>query len=200
LGVDFLSLDGYVETVMGDWRTIHNIKDHFTTLETARSFVLGTKFIEWNDTIVNILTGNSVILLHFWHHATIVLSSGLAEFSPLGLVIGLINSFIHVFMYLYYALSTFKFLRPYLNSIKILITLTQIIQFIISLLIGFVYLIPKYKNIAESYFNPTTGLITGNTYFYHYVLIGIIFSYLLLFLDFYRRNYMSKKKQLVLSH
>lgn len=69
---------------------------------THATFV-GFKVWEWLDTVILALNDKPIILLHWWHHATIVIAFYTGVYSSANFWIGFVNSFIHVVMYLYYA-------------------------------------------------------------------------------------------------
>lgn len=163
-------------------------------------FVISTKFLEWIDTIINILMGNSVILLHAWHHGSIVTSFMVGIYSSAGIVTLIFNSFIHVIMYLYYALSVVRSLRPYLNMFKIVITTTQIVQFLTALWCGMLHLHKQYEKIALNYYNMPQhmryeGFPSGNLVIFNYMAMFFVVTYLTLFLDFFVKSYISKNKE-----
>ena len=183
-----------------------NIGDHVITPMTIVYFLLSTKFLEWIDTAINLSTGRSVILLHFWHHCTIVASFSTGAYSSACMVLVLINSMIHVVMYLYYALSVFSSIRPYLNRFKIFITVTQIIQFVIGICIGFIHYVPAYHDLGMIYYNrgperannvlswgPGHGQVVGDTMMYHIVTELLVISYLVMFLQFFYKTYRNNK-------
>lgn len=157
------------------------------------NFLIASKFLEWIDTALNIAIGNPVILLHFWHHATIVASFSIGRFSSAGMTVLLFNSFIHIIMYLYYAFSVISYVRPLLNPFKIVITSLQITQFICAIIAGFIHLIPAYHDIAQKFYNPTTGPVIGNTFNYHLMTEFFVVSNLILFLNFFVKIYITKK-------
>lgn len=172
---------------------------------TIIHFLIATKFLEWIDTAINMSMGRSVILLHFWHHATIVTSFSTGAYSSACITLVLINSMIHVVMYLYYALSVSATLRPYLNMFKIFITITQIIQFLVGIGVGFVHLFPSYHELGNIFYNRGPELannvmvpwgynyIVGDTMTYHIITELFVISYLVLFVQFFYKTYRTPK-------
>jgi hypothetical protein len=65
-----------------------------------------SKLCEWVDTVILILNGKPLLLLHLWHHGTIVWGFYHGFWSSAQSWIAFWNSLIHVVMYLYYARLT----------------------------------------------------------------------------------------------
>ncbi len=81
--------------------------------ETAMFFFLASKLYETVDTVILILNAKPLLLLHVWHHATTYAAFYTGLFTGAGFWIGMLNSFIHVVMYLYYAKVLLEYLyRP----------------------------------------------------------------------------------------
>lgn len=172
---------------------------------TILHFLISTKFLEWIDTAINISMGKSVMFLHFWHHATIIASFSSGTYSSACIPLVLINSMIHVVMYLYYALSVVSCLRPYLNMFKIIITITQILQFFVGIGIGFVHLFPNYHELGQIFYNRGPelannvmvplgyGHVVGDTMMYHIATELFVISYLILFVQFFYKTYTISK-------
>lgn len=142
-----------------------------------------SKFYELLDTFILLLRNKPLTLLHVWHHSSVIFSVwGWLEY---GVTVGgygvWFNTFVHIFMYAYFALRLARIRLPF----KRIITLTQIVQFVT----GFASLIPVtwlYKTRGKC--NGLLGLI---------VTSFINGSYLLLFLRFYSKSYKSNSS---LSH
>lgn len=154
-----------------------------STLTNALYVFLISKLYELLDTVILVFRARPLSLLHVWHHASVIISVwGWLEYNvALGPIGMWINTLVHVFMYSYYAAALLGFKA----RAKILITMTQIIQFIIS----FLFLIPFFV----VHLNSSTGCqgIPG-------LLISSFLngSYLVLFLMFYRATYSGRPKQL----
>lgn len=141
------------------------------------------KYIELIDTVFLVLRKRPIIFLHQYHHAaTLVLcwvqiSSGTCiQWMPI-----VLNLAVHTAMYYYFALSV--------NRIKVwwkqYLTAGQIIQFMGGLAVGgtlFMFRIlhdlgyEQYPGCSGSYFSSIFGL-------------GILFSYLVLFVQMYYQMY-----------
>lgn len=190
--VDPFSLHGFKQITMTDRYALSPNPSSWLTARVISDFVVTTKFLEWIDTLIYIgLCGNPVILLHYWHHATIVASFSTGEYSLASMTVVIINSFIHVIMYIYYALSVFRNVRPFLNSCKILITITQIVQFVLGILVGTLFLFPENMKQCAKYFNRD-GM---NTLKYHIATELFIVSYLILFIKFFYDTYYEKRNR-----
>ncbi|OQV18826.1 putative Elongation of very long chain fatty acids protein 2 [Hypsibius exemplaris] len=142
-----------------------------------------TKAIEFLDTVFMVLKkkNSQITVLHVWHHTfmfpflfTCVLVG------PYGQVLlgPIINSFIHVIMYGYYALSLFTALHPYLWWKKYL-TQMQLIQFVIIMVSN------CYAMAVGCYYSPV--VMYGQSAF--------LLSLVVLFGNFYIQSYIVKRKQ-----
>lgn len=136
-----------------------------------------SKFHELLDTFILLLRNKPLTLLHVWHHSSVIFSVwGWLEY---GVTIGgygvWFNTFVHIFMYAYFALRLARIRLPF----KRIITLTQIVQF----MTGFATLIPfTWLYITKGACNGVPGLI---------FTAFINGSYLILFIRFYSRSYKS---------
>jgi fatty acid elongase 3 len=142
------------------------------------------KFYEFVDTLFMAARGKPTPFLHVYHHAATLLlvyvsiTERLAvQWLPIS-----INLFVHVVMYAYYGLSAMG-IRV---SWKKAVTALQIIQFVLDL-IGIYYAVAYRmfygkENCAGTDFGAAMG-------------VGIISSYLLLFVDFYIQTYKKSKKR-----
>ncbi|CAD7934831.1 unnamed protein product [Amoebophrya sp. A120] len=81
---------------------------------------LASKLYETLDTVILILNGKPLLMLHVWHHATTYLAFYTGLFTGAGFWIGMLNSFIHVVMYLYYAkIPGMAKIAKYITSMQI---------------------------------------------------------------------------------
>ncbi|KAI9332286.1 GNS1/SUR4 family-domain-containing protein [Zopfochytrium polystomum] len=133
-----------------------------------------SKYYELLDTVILVLKKKPLIFLHWYHHAIVILMvwSWLefgVTFSSLGM---LANTLVHVFMYYYYYASSLGqnvWFKKY-------ITMGQIVQFSTSFLLSIPYLYYHFQKGCEGW----------NAFVFSSVVNA---SFLLLFMDFYRRSY-----------
>lgn len=89
-----------------------------------------------------------------------------------------INSFVHIVMYLYYFFSSYQNIRPYLDFYKPLITILQMVQFVLIMGHCIVAILP--------------GCGAAGIFFYLQIVnLCVLF---VLFGHFFITNYMMKKK------
>lgn len=164
-------------------RLYSDAKDELTSKELSRSawWYFFAKIIELLDTVFFVLRKkqNQVTFLHVYHHTiTAVFSWGYLKLLPgeQGLIVGFLNSLVHVIMYSYYLIAAFgsKY-RKYLWWKKYM-TCIQLLQFGIMLF----YLILTLAMDCQ-----LPKILT-----YFFVTNVIIFIYL--FSDFYRKAYKTK--------
>mmetsp|Transcript_24149 Transcript_24149/g.46782 ORF Transcript_24149/g.46782 Transcript_24149/m.46782 type:complete len:295 (+) Transcript_24149:206-1090(+) len=151
------------------------------------------KWYELLDTVFLVLRKREVIFLHQYHHAATLALCWIQmdQHSTVQWVPISINLLVHMFMYYYYMLAALRikvWWKKYLTQL-------QILQFVIDIaacvyaswhepVLSGVGLSKYFPNAAEC--NGTLlGATTG---------VGIIFSYLVLFLVFYANTYFSKKQ------
>lgn len=89
-----------------------------------------SKFIEFGDTVFLIIRKRKIIFLHWFHHVTVLWISWIlcTTGSSLGRYSIAMNSFVHVFMYSYFAISTLSIQLP--RTVAMFITTIQILQMI----------------------------------------------------------------------
>ncbi|XP_029970937.1 ELOVL fatty acid elongase 8a [Salarias fasciatus] len=143
-----------------------------------------SKVIELSDTIFFILRkkNSQLTFLHVYHHATMIFNWWAGVKYVAGgqsFLIGLINSLVHVVMYLYYGLAALgpnmaKYLwwKRYLTSL-------QLLQFFI------VTIHTAYNLFADCDFPDSMNV----------VVLAYSLSLIALFSNFYYRSYLSKKKK-----
>lgn len=142
------------------------------------------KYVELIDTVMLALQAKPVIFLHEYHHAaTLVLCwVQLAARTAMQWVVIDINLFIHIAMYGYYALSTRYrdiWWKRYLTSM-------QIMQFVVSCIIGFTMLgLRLMHDVLDISWAPKSS----GSYFSAVFGLAILVSYLVLFVDLYRQKY-----------
>lgn len=135
-----------------------------------------SKPYELIDTVILVLRGRPLTLLHVWHHTSVMFEvwAWLEYDFSLGLYGMWFNTFVHIFMYAYYAAC----LLGVKVKGKIIITMTQIIQFATSLLL----IIP----FAWLHYSTTEGCMGLPAL---YISAAINASYLVLFVLFFRSTY-----------
>ncbi|XP_058455916.1 elongation of very long chain fatty acids protein AAEL008004-like [Malaya genurostris] len=144
-----------------------------------------SKIVDLLDTVFFVLRkkNNQITFLHTYHHAAMILATYIANKFLSGshaTLLGLINSFVHVIMYFYYFLTSF---RPEVkNSLwwKKYITQVQLFQFMILMAHFGIPLLLGYCNY------PTSLLFIGFT--------QNLFMFTL-FADFYIKAYLKSKKR-----
>lgn len=155
-------------------------RDLSNDMQQSFYIFLLSKIYELLDTVILLIRRRPLTFLHVWHHSTVPFEvwGWLDQKVSLGLYGMWFNTAVHVVMYAYYAIV----LSGYRVQAKILITFSQIIQFIT----GFLSLIPfLFLHLSRPPgCEGTTGLLLSS------VING---SYLLLFIMFYRNTYIRKK-------
>eukprot|EP00485_Elphidium_margaritaceum_P010690 CAMPEP_0202686080 /NCGR_PEP_ID=MMETSP1385-20130828/1873_1 /ASSEMBLY_ACC=CAM_ASM_000861 /TAXON_ID=933848 /ORGANISM="Elphidium margaritaceum" /LENGTH=283 /DNA_ID=CAMNT_0049340585 /DNA_START=29 /DNA_END=880 /DNA_ORIENTATION=- len=138
------------------------------------------KYYELIDTIFLALKHKPLSFLHCYHHpATLVLTWGqLVDGTGMQWLVILLNLFVHTVMYFYYAMAVLRVKMPW----KKVVTIMQIMQFIIDLLACYI------GWFAYNFFGKCSGHQRG-------AIVGlfVLTSYLFLFVDFYDETYNKKK-------
>lgn len=148
-------------------------------------YLLLLKLFDYIETCIFVLRKKyrQVSFLHLYHHvSTVFIVWTLVKYfcTGIALTIALVNSMVHVIMYTYYLLSSFgPSVRQLLNPIKKMITIIQMIQFVFLML-----------HSMRAYIPGCPGVKFGATV----VLIDLAIN-LVLFYDFYQKNYVEKNKQ-----
>jgi len=145
------------------------------------------KFFELIDTFLLALRAKPTPFLHVYHHAaTLVLCwSQLRAESCLQWTVIMINLWVHVIMYLYYclhALGIDVWWKRYL-------TVAQIVQFVVAIIGCLGGLIPRSLwSLGFTMFPACHGEFT-----YSFFGVGVLASYLVLFIQMYKQNYKDKR-------
>lgn len=157
------------------------------TVNTGATFAVWVhycdKYLEFFDTYFMVLRGKmeQVSFLHLYHHVVIAWAwwAGMTLWPGGDSYFGaLLNSWIHVMMYSYYALSLMKIRCPW----KKYLTQAQLLQFTTVL----VY------TIYSAYALPEEA--TWRHYTAQAIQSGVMISLFFLFLSFYKKAYANKKK------
>ena len=151
-------------------------------LETSVYTFYYSKYIEWGDSLFLHLSGKKITKVHYIHHITtaVFVYSNIEDYISPGLYWPVsLNCLVHVPMYWYFAYP-----RGILSNYKILITMFQIIQFILGL-IGIIIALMK-DNCKQNKYGIEIAMALYLIYFY-------------IFLDFFVKTYV-KNNQIVLSN
>lgn len=185
LGVTCLSFYMFYELATGAWyggynflcQNIHSAPEADRKIISVLWWYYFSKLIEFMDTFFFILRKNNhqITFLHVYHHASMLniwwfvmnwIPCGHSYFGAT------LNSFVHVVMYSYYGLTAVPALRPYLWW-KRYITQLQLIQFCLTMF-----------QTALAVVWPC-GFPMGWLYFQ----ISYMFSFIVLFSNFYIQTY-----------
>jgi len=146
-------------------------------------FVL-SKFPELIDTFFIIIHKKPLILLHWYHHISVLAYCwhSYVTKAPPGIIFCAMNYAVHAIMYFYYFLMAVKRKPKWFNSMYI--TVAQISQMVVGVtvtILGFV--LPRFHR------GPECNMKTENN-----VAAMIMYgSYLFLFLQFFFQRYSGKK-------
>jgi len=146
------------------------------------------KYVELFDTVLLVLRGKPTPFLHVYHHAaTLVLCwSQMRAQSCLQWAVIIINLFVHIVMYLYYALHALGidvWWKRYL-------TVTQIVQFVVALSACVIGLLSRTLNALGVWWLPRCHGEWLGAYFG----VGVLATYLYLFVELYKDMYKAKQQ------
>ncbi|CAL7946954.1 unnamed protein product [Xylocopa violacea] len=148
-------------------------------------YILCLKIIDFIETGVFVLRKkqNQVSFLHLYHHVSTVLFSWMCTkyfVSGMGYTVVIINSLVHVIMYIYYLLSSFgPSMQTLTAPIKPLITTMQMVQFLVLMFHSFQAFVPGC---------PGQRINAG------ILIVNLVINFIL-FYNFYKKNYLQKEKQ-----
>jgi len=141
-----------------------------------------SKILELGDTAFIVLRKTPLIVLHWFHHVTVLFFtfSCSAYPSAIHLYFMAVNVFVHSFMYSYYALKVLRVRIP--KKISMAITSIQLLQMIVG-----VY-VTVYGYWAKSQDSSCCLFDRAIT-----IAVGMYVAYFVLFLNFFIKAYLSKK-------
>ena len=150
------------------------------------------RFAELIDTALLLLGKRQVILLHWWHHTTVLLycwHSYTAQIAT-GLYFASMNYCVHSIMYAYFAFTQVPSLRAKVRPFAIYITLLQLAQMVVGIFVT-VRAVIYQANGQECRVNKTNSVLG----------LAMYSSYFLLFLKLFVENYflnvpVAKRKKL----
>ena len=160
----------------------HFMQDKNSWTATLSLMFLLMKFGDLIESILLVLMQRQLLFIHWFHHVMTLILTNYLFHNRIGCVNWFVttNSVVHLFMYLYFTLKTlgFKFNRV----IPSLITMLQIIQFIICFTMTFYYFISKYFRSEQQPFQCQHPGFSVEFSFSVYLI------YLILFIKLYYRN------------
>jgi elongation of very long chain fatty acids protein 6 len=136
-----------------------------------------SKLFELIDTLFIVFRKQPLILLHWYHHATVLIYCFFSTryFSPSIFIFLTMNYFVHSIMYGYFALKVFRFNIS--KSVSKMITILQISQMFIGWYISYRYIFVNIKHEC---------LISMENLQFSMIMY---FSYIILFSIFYFKTY-----------
>ncbi|CAG7836968.1 unnamed protein product [Allacma fusca] len=163
------------------YKTMCTWNDHnYATSFWGLLFLL-SKFVELGDTAFIVLRKQKLIFLHWFHHvATLVLCwVGFSYYDAIGRIY-FINTFVHSFMYTYYALSVLKVRIP--RRLAMVLTTVQILQMFFALSLNFVSM--YYIVIGEQ---------CGRSMEVIFLVLFVVAVVVSLFINFFVKSYLTPK-------
>mmetsp|Transcript_19054 Transcript_19054/g.59873 ORF Transcript_19054/g.59873 Transcript_19054/m.59873 type:complete len:312 (-) Transcript_19054:265-1200(-) len=144
-----------------------------------------SKFAELVDTVLLLLSKRPVILLHWWHHITVLLycwHSYSVQIAT-GMWYAVMNYAVHTVMYAYYA-ATQTSLRKAVRPYAIYITLAQLAQMVMGIFVTVRAVLYQSAGV-ECHVNKTNSILG----------LAMYSSYFLLFAKLFVENYLLPKKK-----
>lgn len=166
-----------------------NSEDHNLTMYGWWFYML--KFYEVIDTIIILLKGKPSSMLQSYHHsgAMMCMWSGIRYTSPPIWIFVVFNSFIHLFMYLYFSLCSIRVRVPVV--LKRGLTALQILQFIVGGLIAVFHAFVWYTDLSSN--NYSSCIATSDQAVSLIVNVGYLAPLTALFAAFYIESYRKRK-------
>lgn len=157
-------------------------------LQIAHTFWMGImiRVVDLTDTVIFVLRkrDRQISFLHLYHHVSVLLMGWyFMRFYAVQMAAYpvVINSIVHMIMYTYYFISSFGDKAPkILQKVKPFITIMQMVQFVILIAHASVGYLPSCK--LQSMRPVHLGIFN-------------LTIYLILFYNFYRKNYKTQQKQ-----
>lgn len=138
-------------------------------------FFILSKLAELVDTVLLMLSAKPVILLHWWHHTTVMLYCWHSYSTRIstGIWFATMNYFVHSLMYGYFATTQTRF-RKNVSPFAIYITLLQLVQMLVGMWITIKAV--KYQvEGRECSVNKTNSMLGLIMYFSYFVLFFKLF-------------------------
>eukprot|EP00747_Dinoflagellata_sp_TGD_P043806 gnl/TRDRNA2_/TRDRNA2_142898_c0_seq2.p1 gnl/TRDRNA2_/TRDRNA2_142898_c0~~gnl/TRDRNA2_/TRDRNA2_142898_c0_seq2.p1 ORF type:complete len:322 (+),score=40.76 gnl/TRDRNA2_/TRDRNA2_142898_c0_seq2:116-967(+) len=151
----------------------------------ALAFFVLFKFVELGDTLFLILMDSKVSLLHWYHHATVLLFCWFTArvAAPTSVTFGAVNSLVHSVMYAYFGFTQFKGTQKAFAFMRKPITTIQLFQMVVGTFL-----------VVSAFYFKSTGECS-NSYSNEYFMYcgGMYVSYMFLFAHLYYESYLRKK-------
>ena len=140
----------------------------------ANLVYLVSKWWEWIDTYLLVLTQKPIISLHWFHHMTTFTMAALTHNFPVG-GFALLNCLVHTVMYLHYA-KPVRWARPFITS-------GQLIQFVIVLSIH-----------THGYLNPADCFDMSGVFWEWVFCQSVVLGFFIMFCQFFADQYLTTKE------
>lgn len=191
LGLTILSFFGSVHCVSAVVTNItkHGIVESFCRYRGDVTTSLWVIIFAWSkipeliDTVFIVLRKQKLIFLHYYHHLlTVIYCFHALSFGLTGIFlwVSALNYTVHVGMYAYYTIRAFKICRVP-SFVNRFITISQIVQMITAVLLysfAWVFHQSKWKSCDT----PLSAVYMG---------LFVTITYLILFLNFFKKTYLS---------
>ncbi|XP_021962853.1 elongation of very long chain fatty acids protein 6 [Folsomia candida] len=144
-----------------------------------------SKMLELGDTVFIVLRKTPLIFLHWYHHSTVLVFSWLCypQAEPIFRYVGVMNYAVHSVMYSYYGFKALQFKVP--RQLSMVITTLQLSQMILGLIVN-IYAYTAKNVLGWECARSDEGLR---------VLMLMYASYFVLFANFFKRTYLTRKSK-----